>query len=102
MKILAIFKVLEGADMERIRALLLEEERFAWRAVLDGWLREHYESDMPDAAISILELESIEAARDRLQSLPLLAAGLITVELYPLRPFRNWEVLFREEEKLLD
>lgn len=99
MKILAIYSVLEDADMELIQSMLVEEERFAWEAYLDGWLREHYESDMPSPAVSVIEAESLEVAKAKLDDLPLLAAGLISVSLFPLRPFRNWEVLFRDEEK---
>ncbi len=99
MKILAIFTVPDDSDPDRIKALLLEEERFAWQSYLDDVLREHYESDLPHAAISILEMESIEAAYEYFQPLPLLKAGLISVELFPLRPFQNWEILFRDQEK---
>ncbi|NER84755.1 MAG: superoxide dismutase [Leptolyngbya sp. SIO1D8] len=77
MKILAIFKVLDRSDLESIQALLVEEERYVWWSYLEGVLREHYESDMPYAAISILELESVEAAREFFKDLPLLKAGLI-------------------------
>ena len=99
MKILVLFRTLDDADPEHINPLLLEEERFAWRAYVDDVLREHYESDAPYAAISIVELESVEVAREFFQELPLLKAGLITAEFFPLRPFRNWETLFREAEK---
>ena len=100
MKILAISRVLDSSNLEQIKAMLVEEERYAWQSYLDGVLREHYESDMPYAAISVLELESIEAAREFFKDLPLLKAGLMSVEFFPLRPFRNWDVLFRDEERL--
>ena len=100
MKILALWSVKETTTLEEVQPLLLEEERFAWRSYLTGDLREHYESDMPTPAISILEAESVEAAQARFADLPILKAGLITVAYYPLRPFRNWDVLFREEEKI--
>lgn len=99
MKILAIWRVKEGADMGKVKDYLVEEERFAWRTYLDDVLREHYESDMPAPAVSVLEAESVEAAKKIFADLPLLREGLITAEYYPLRPFRNWEFLFRDEEK---
>ena len=89
----------EDADFSKIEAMLLEEERFAWRSYLSDELREHYESDMPTPAISIIEAESLNAAKERFQDLPILKAGLMTAEYFPLRPFKNWEVLFKDEEK---
>ena len=44
MKILAIWRVKEDADFSKIEAILIEEERFAWRSYLSDELREHYES----------------------------------------------------------
>ncbi len=99
MKILVLWRVKEDADFSKIEAMLLEEERFAWRSYLLDELREHYESDMPTPAISIIEAESLNAAKERFQDLPILKAGLMTAEYFPLRPFKNWEVLFKDEEK---
>ena len=99
MKILVLWRVKEDADFSKIEAMLLEEERFAWRSYLSDELREHYESDMPTPAISIIEAESLNAAKERFQDLPVLQAGLMTAEYFPLRPFKNWEVLFKDEEK---
>lgn len=100
MKVLAIWRVKDGADMSQVQSYLIEEERFAWRSYLDDVLREHYESDLPTPAISVLEVSSVDEARARFADLPLLREGFITAEYIPLRPFRNWEVLFREEEKV--
>ena len=99
MKILALWRLKPDADLEAIQSLLIDEERFAWNAYLSGDLREHYESDMPTPAISILEADSVDDARKRLEDLPLLQAGLISGDFYPLRPFKNWQVLFRDEER---
>ncbi|MDJ0781635.1 MAG: hypothetical protein QNJ22_06660 [Desulfosarcinaceae bacterium] len=99
MKILVLFKVKDDADLTEVKDYLVEEERWAWGIYLKGDLREHYESDLPTPAISILEMESIAAAQALMQDLPLLKAGLITAEYHELRPFRNWEVLFKNEER---
>ena len=98
MKILAIWHVKPDADMSEVMKLLLEEERYAWRSYLNGTLREHYSSDMPTPAISVLEADSVEDAKETFKDLPLLRAGLITGEFFELRPFKNWDVLFRPEE----
>ena len=99
MKILVLWRVKPDADMNEIQSLLLEEERFAWQAYLSDSLREHYSSDMPTPAISILEAESVEAAKREYSELPLLKAGHITAEFFALRPFKNWDVLFRDDER---
>lgn len=100
MKILVLWRVKDDADPEKISELLLDEERFAWRMYREDQLREHYASAMPVPAISILEMDSVEAARAALQELPINKAGFLEPEYYPLGPFENWEVLFREEERI--
>ena len=100
MKILVLWKVKPDADMSTVGQYLVEEERFAWKMVLADQLREHYASDMPAPAISVLEMESVEAAKTHCEDLPLNKAGFLEPEYYPLRPFDNWEVLFRDEEKV--
>jgi len=99
MKILCIWRVKDGADLSQIESLLVEEEKFAWDMFAADELREHYESDMPTPAISIVEMESVEAAKAKLSELPINKAGLLEPEYYELRPFMNWEVLFRDEYK---
>lgn len=98
MKILVIWRVKPGADIEALQKLLIDEERWAWRSYLNGGLREHYESDMPAAAVSVLEADSVEDAIAQHKDLPLMKAGFIEGEFLPLRPFKNWDVLFRPEE----
>lgn len=100
MKILVLWKIKPGADTSGIADMLLAEERFAWKTYLDGTLREHYQSDMPVPAISILEMDSVDAAKATFAELPIMKAGLLEPEYYPLNPFTNWEVLFRDEEKV--
>ena len=99
MKILVLWKLEPDADLDVIKALLVEEERFAWKFYLSDQLREHYASDLPVPVISILEMESIEAVKAAVAELPINKAGFLEPEYFALRPFANWEVLFREEEQ---
>ena len=92
MKILAIWRVKEGADMGKVKDYLVEEERFAWRSYLDDVLREHYESDMPTSSRSLGR--GVEAAKQIFADLSLLREGLITAEYYP-PSVPELEVLFR-------
>ena len=100
MKILVVWNVKPDADQETIQKMLVDEEKFAWRLYLGDQLREHYASDMPAPAISILEMESIEAAKQAMEDLPLNKAGFLDPVYYPLRPFDTWEVLFRDDAKV--
>lgn len=99
MKILCLSHVKPGADLSRVEELLVDEERFAWDMYANGQLREHYASDMPTPAISIIEMESIEAAKAHFEELPINKAGLLEPQYFELKPFMNWEVLFRDEFK---
>ncbi|MEL6758772.1 MAG: superoxide dismutase [Myxococcota bacterium] len=99
MKVLCLWRVKDGADMSKVSELLLKEELFAWDLVGKDILREHYESDMPTPAISVLEIESVQAARELLKDLPINKAGYLEPTYLPLRPFMNWEVLFKDEFK---
>ncbi len=63
------------------------------------YLRDQYESDMPAPAISVLEMDSVEAANAALAELPIMKAGFLDPEDYPLRPLRHWEVPFHDDEK---
>ncbi|MEL7173228.1 MAG: hypothetical protein AAFN05_09745 [Pseudomonadota bacterium] len=99
MKILCLWHVKPDADLSKVADLLVDEERFAWQMFASGELREHYESDMPTPAISIVEMESIAAAEARFAELPINKAGLLEPRYFELRPFMNWEVLFKDEHK---
>ena len=99
MKILVLWRVKDGADLSEVEKLIVDEERFAWQMFATDELREHYESDMPTPAISILEMESLDAAKKRLADLPINKAGMLEPMWFELRPFMNWEVLFKDEFK---
>jgi hypothetical protein len=42
----------------------------------------------------VLEADDTRQAHEHLHELPLVAAGLLNVELVELRPFVNWTILF--------
>ena len=100
MKILALWRLTDNADMDEIVKLLEDEERYAWNNYLSGVLREHYESDLPVPAISIIEADDIEHAKELFKNLPIMKAGYLEPQYYPLQPFKNWDVLFKDEFKV--
>ena len=94
MKILAIVYVVPGASMESIRAEIKNEIMGSWELFSSGVLREAYSTATPSRVVFILEADDIGSARAHLRELPLVAAGLLSLELVELRPFVNWSMLF--------
>jgi hypothetical protein len=94
MKILAIIDIAAGADITKIRAELPRELAGSWALFSSGVLREAYATATPTRVVFVLEAEDVARAEAQLQTLPLIAAGLLHFELVELRPFVNWSALF--------
>jgi hypothetical protein len=95
MKILALIDIARGADMHQVRSNLEQELRESWRLYADGTLREAYATATPTRVVFVLEARDVDDARARFAPMPLVAAGLVTIEFEELRPFINWSALFR-------
>ena len=74
-----------------------EELRALWKLYRGGFVREMYSPGGP-GAILILEAGSLDAAREQLRSLPLLANGIMELELSEMHPFGALAMLFAEDE----
>ena len=94
MKILAIIDVASGANLTELRAHLAGEVRGSWDLFASGVLREAYATSTPTRVVFVLEAEGAADAEARLSTLPLVAAGMMRIELIELRPFVNWSLLF--------
>ena len=93
-KILALGRTLPGATGEKMKPLFKPEAAVAWELYSKGIIREMYfRTDRPDA-VFILECDNTEEARNFLNDLPLVKAGLIDFDLFPLGPFVPLSVLF--------
>lgn len=46
--------------------------------------------------VVLIEVDTMTEARDFLESLPAIAAGLVEFELLPIGPFLGFEYLFKE------
>lgn len=96
MKIIAIEKETPGAVAEQFRELGAAEARKVWELQQAEFIREaHFRRD-ETSAVLILEAASVEEAESRLDELPFVAAGLISFELIPLRPYPGLQRLFQE------
>lgn len=93
MKVIAIIDLSSGARTEDVRAQLPEELREAWTLFKSGVIREAYAASA-SRVIFVLEAADVSQARKHMQSLRLVASGMMNVEYIELRPFANWQLLF--------
>ncbi|NVO12313.1 MAG: superoxide dismutase [Bacteroidales bacterium] len=96
MKIFAIDKLLQGASLEKIQPFLKDEARHAWKLHKEGYLRElNFRTDRP-GVIVVMEVDSIEQAREIMSELPLVREKLIDFEYIPVGAFLPFEDLFEK------
>ena len=69
------------------------ELRALWQLYRDGVVREMYSPAGPGAVL-VLEAESVQEAERRVSQFPLIAAGVMALEVIELRPFAAIEMLF--------
>ena len=96
MKILAMEIETEGVKPEQYRPHLKAEARRVWELYQSGAIRELYFRADRSEAVLILECTDGNEARQILESLPLVQAGLITFDVIPLIPYPGFARLFGE------
>jgi hypothetical protein len=93
-KLLAVMRPREGVDVRAEVARHAEAElRALWQLYRDGVVREMYSPAGPGAVL-VLEAESVQEAEHRISEFPLIAAGVMALEVTELRPFGAIEMLF--------
>lgn len=99
MKILALEKEMPGFTAEDYRPHLKAEAARAWELYQAGIFREmHFRAD-DHTAVLILECDSVEDARNILDTLPLVQAGLVDFEIMALVPYDGFSRLFGDRSK---
>lgn len=96
MKILAIEVESPDATPEQFGPLLKPEALRVWDLYAAGVIREAYFDAARHVAVLMLECADVDAAQATLASLPLVQAGLIRFELYPLTAYTGFVRLFGE------
>ena len=96
MKILALEVESEGIKPEQYTPHLKSEARRVWELYQNGTIRELYFRADRSEAVLILECTDVREARQVLESLPLVQAGLITFDVIPLIPYPGFARLFGE------
>lgn len=96
MKVLALGRDTAPADDPRFPEVRPAEARRAWELYQQDILREiYFRADRPNGVL-VLEVPDLAAARAVVDTLPLVAAGLIDFDLVPLKPYPGFARLFRE------
>ncbi|MFT7507535.1 MAG: muconolactone delta-isomerase [Acidimicrobiales bacterium] len=86
MQILAISKLKEGVTPDQIGAVGAEEVKHTMEAYLDGKIRNFWFQVNSPGVVFILECKDEDEARQVMNELPLVVAGLMDVDLIPLQP----------------
>ncbi len=89
MKIVVVATRSENHTAEEFAPHLPAESKKALQLVAADVVREIYSRADAKGAILVLEAESEEAARAQLNELPLVQAGMLELELYPVGPYRG-------------
>ncbi|HEY9172947.1 MAG TPA: superoxide dismutase [Verrucomicrobiae bacterium] len=92
MKFLALERPVGGATLETMRPLLKREARRVWELQKAGVIREIYFTPAHDAVL-VLECDDEPAARDALNSLPLVSQQQIRFEVVALLPYTGFDRL---------
>ena len=96
MKVLALGHDVVAQDDPRFVDLRPAEARRVWDMYQADLLREvYFRADSPNGVL-LFEVADVAAARAAIDSLPLVAAGLIDFDLVPLRPYPGFARLFRD------
>jgi hypothetical protein len=86
MQILAISKLVEGVTPDSIGQLGTDEVKHTLESYLDGTIRNFWFQVNRPGVVFILECSDESEARDLMNELPLVVAGMMTVDLIPLQP----------------
>lgn len=95
MKILAIEKDAEGTTEEDFQPHMKAEALRARELCQSGVFREMYFAKRDGIiAVTMMECDSVDKAKKALGTLPLVKAGLISLELMTLMPYPGFARLF--------
>ncbi len=96
MKILVLAQRHTDVSLDQMRPHFKSEIEAVWRLYTQGIVREFYtRADNGGPAILTVEAETIEAAQKALAGLPLVEKNMIDLDLIPLAPFNNLNLLFQ-------
>ena len=100
MQILAISKLKEGVTPDQIGQHGADEVKHTLEAYLDGKIRSFWFQVNRPGVVFILESKDEDEARQVMDEMPLVVAGLMDVDLIPLQPLQPLGTLIGRELSL--
>jgi hypothetical protein len=97
LRILAIERERPGVTVEQFQPHLRAEAACVWELYQADVIREMYFDRDHHTAVLMLECSSVEQAREKLCTLPLVREELIAFDLIPLIPYSGFSRLFSDE-----
>jgi muconolactone delta-isomerase len=94
MQFLVLMRLKPDTDRARLMALAKPEAAKAWEMVTSGVLRSIHLIKGPAGAVLLFEADDQGQVQAQVARLPLVEAGVVTVEILPLEPFTGWALLF--------
>ncbi len=89
MKILIMMNLTPEATPEKIVPLFNQEAARSWELYKEGFFRDmNFRADQP-GVVNIAECESVEKAREIVNTLPLAQAGFLSFDIIPLQ-YASW------------
>jgi hypothetical protein len=95
MKIIAIERELKTPPGNSATELYKQEAKQVYTLYLQEMIREIYMTEAY-CAILVLECESLEQARQALDTLPLVQSGMIAFDVHELHPYPGYGRLMKE------
>jgi len=96
MKVIAIATRNPDYTPEQFAPHLEEESQYALNMFAKEIFREIYSRRDGKGAVIVLEVESEAKAREVLDNLPLAKRGMLSIDLYPVQPYRAFAALAKE------
>jgi hypothetical protein len=95
MKIVVLAQRRTEVALDTLRPHFKAELEAVWALYAQGIVREFYaRADQGGPAVLMVESATLDSARQALAALPLVALGLLDLDLIPLAPFTNLSQLF--------
>jgi len=95
--VLAMDRILPGATESALKGLLPQEARAVLNLYLLGSIRQWYFRQDRPGAVFIVEASSQDNARQLLNDLPMVKAGLVAFDLIPIGPYIPLATLLQHE-----
>lgn len=96
MQFLLIARVVEGVSMEQVLPHVKDEAAKVWEEYTADVVRSiHYIADM-SGAVLMCEAASLEAMQEIAAQFPMVQAGVLKMEVLPLKPYTGLESLFAQ------